>query len=85
MVAPTTLTVKAAAAELGVSAGLIYLLCSRGKLRHERHGLGRGTIRIPREALTEYREACCRGGAVTPAREHTAKRPVKLSHLRMPS
>ena len=50
-------TVKTAAQELGISASLVYGLCAAGRIRHERHGLGRGTIRIPREALDEYRQA----------------------------
>jgi excisionase family DNA binding protein len=45
-----------AAARLSVSAALIYSLCSRRKIRHERHGLGRGTLRIPEDALEEYRQ-----------------------------
>jgi len=28
------------------------------KIRHERHGLRRGAIRIPEEALDEYRVRC---------------------------
>ena len=48
-------TVKMAAQQLGVSATLVYALCAAGKIRHERHGLGRGTIRIPDDALLEYR------------------------------
>jgi excisionase family DNA binding protein len=51
------LSVKDAAKELGVSASLIYRLCAAGRIRHERHGLGRGTIRIPHDALDEYRKA----------------------------
>lgn len=43
--------------ELGVSAGTVYTLCSKRKLRHERHGLGRGRIKIPEDALAEYRRA----------------------------
>jgi excisionase family DNA binding protein len=50
-------TVKQAAAELGISPSLVYGLCAEGKIRHERHGLGRGTIRITREALDEYLRA----------------------------
>lgn len=49
------LTVKEASEILGVSSALIYSLCAAHKLRHERHGLGRGTIRIPEDALEEYR------------------------------
>jgi excisionase family DNA binding protein len=45
------LTVADAAAWLNVSAGTIYGLCAAGKLAHSRIGLGRGTIRIKREAL----------------------------------
>ena len=51
------MTVKEAAAELGVSVSLVYALCSSGAIRHERHGLGRGTIRIPPQALADYRRA----------------------------
>lgn len=50
------LSVKQTAKELGISQSLVYGLCAVGKIRHERHGLGRGTIRIPREALDEYRK-----------------------------
>ena len=49
------LTVKQAAQKLGVSQALIYALVSARKIRHERHGLRRGAIRIPEEALDEYR------------------------------
>ncbi len=49
------LTVKSAAKTLGVSRALIYALCARRRIRHERHGLGRGRILIPEEALNEYR------------------------------
>jgi excisionase family DNA binding protein len=51
------LTVKQAAERLGVSPGLVYGLCAARKIRHERHGLGRGAIRIPEAALDEYRQA----------------------------
>jgi excisionase family DNA binding protein len=49
------LTVKQAAERLGVSPGLVYGLCAARQIRHERHGLGRGAIRIPEAALDEYR------------------------------
>ena len=42
-------SVKQAAEKLGVSAKLVYSLCAGGKIVHERHGLGRGTIRIAEE------------------------------------
>lgn len=73
-------TVKQAAERLGVSASLVYGLCAAGRLRHERYGLGRGTIRVPTDALEEYRRArtvpVCGGAAPAPARE-----PVRLKHL----
>jgi excisionase family DNA binding protein len=50
-------SVAEAARELGVSAGTVYGLCSRKRLRHERHGLGRGKILIPEDALEEYRRS----------------------------
>ncbi|MEI7684652.1 MAG: helix-turn-helix domain-containing protein, partial [Planctomycetota bacterium] len=48
-------TIREAADVLGVSQALIYALCSSRKIRHERHGLNRGRIRIPQDALDEYR------------------------------
>ena len=49
------LTVKQTADLLSVSPGLVYALCARGLIQHERFGIGRGTIRIPEEALVAYR------------------------------
>lgn len=49
------MTVKEASEKLGVSEALVYALVSARQIRHERHGLGRGTIRIPDDALLEYR------------------------------
>ena len=49
------LSVREAAEKLGVSTALVYALCARKRIRHERHGLGRGTIKITDEALEEYR------------------------------
>lgn len=51
------LTVKAAAEKLGLSIATVYQLCAARKIRHERHGLGRGSIRIPEDAIDEYRES----------------------------
>jgi excisionase family DNA binding protein len=62
------LSVREAAEALGVSAALIYTLCARRRLRHERHGLGRGTIRIPQEGLEAYRQSVtveAEGGAAS--------------------
>ena len=53
----TLLTVKQAAERLGISAATVYQLCSARRIRHERHGLGRGTIKIPEDALDEYRRS----------------------------
>lgn len=52
-----TYTVKTAAEELGISVALTYALVAAKKLRHERHGLRRGTIRIPEDAIEEYRRS----------------------------
>jgi excisionase family DNA binding protein len=71
------LSVHDAAKELGISPSLVYKLCASGKIRHERHGMGRGTIRIPREALDDYRRAA----QVLPAPRHTDG----LKHISLPS
>lgn len=74
------LTVKAAAERLGISAALVYALCSRRRIRHERHGLGRGKILIPEEALGEYRQSrtvAAEPGASVPQRSPT----MKLKHI----
>ncbi len=49
------LTVAEAAAVLHVSETTVRALCSARKIRHERHGMGRGKILIPDDALGEYR------------------------------
>ena len=49
------LSVNEVAERLGVSSAIVYGLCAQRRLRHERHGLGRGTIRIPEDALENYR------------------------------
>jgi excisionase family DNA binding protein len=49
------MTVKQAAGKLGVSPALVYALVAARRIRHERHGLGRGRIRIAEDALDEYR------------------------------
>jgi excisionase family DNA binding protein len=48
------LTVREAAERLGLSVSLVYALCAAKRIRHERHGMRRGTIRIPEEAIEEY-------------------------------
>ena len=52
------LTVRDAAARLGVSQALVYMLVSARKIRHQRHGMKRGAIRIPLDALEEYEARC---------------------------
>jgi excisionase family DNA binding protein len=74
------LSVREAAEQLGVSPSLVYELCARKRIRHERHGLGRGSIRIPEDALEEYR----RSVTVTAKQEAVVTPPparVKLRHL----
>lgn len=70
------LSVKEAADRLGISPGVVYGLCSRRLLRHERYGLGRGKIKIPEDAVDEYRQRVTVVAKPTPS-----TRPVKLKHL----
>lgn len=77
----SALKVKAAAALLGVSPSPVYLLCAWAKIRHERHGLGRGVIRIPVEAIGEYRTRATVAGTVTASPPPPAR--VELSHIRL--
>jgi excisionase family DNA binding protein len=71
------LTVKAAAKRLGVSAALVYALCSARRLRHIRVGIRRGVLRIPEDALEEF-QASCRVETSS-----DAKRPMQLKHLNL--
>jgi excisionase family DNA binding protein len=73
-------TVAEAAAELGVSPSLVYVLCSRKRIRHQRHGVGRGKIVIPEDALDEYRqrqtvsvEEAAAGGSLPPLKHITLR------------
>jgi excisionase family DNA binding protein len=74
-----TFSVAEAAKELGVSAGTVYALCAGRRLRHERIGLGRGTIRIPADALDEYRRSVTVGTDRAVSMPPSAR--VKLKHL----
>lgn len=79
------MTVKQAAATLGISAALVYALVARRKIRHERHGLGRGSIRIPQDAIDDYRrsvtvETKAGGGPEQPRPAPRRKRPA-LKHI----
>jgi excisionase family DNA binding protein len=60
-----SLSVRQAAERLGISTALVYALCVQRRIRHERHGLGRGVIRIPEDALEEYRKGTTVGTAAT--------------------
>jgi excisionase family DNA binding protein len=73
------LSVKDAAARLGVSPGLIYSLVTGRKLRYVRVGNGRGRLRIPEDAIEEYlaRSTFAPQEAKAPAVR------VKLKHLRI--
>jgi excisionase family DNA binding protein len=73
-------TVIEAAAELGVSRNLVYLLCQSRKIRHERHGLGKGKIVIPADALEEYRERV--SVTVTPEGEEVLPPRVSLRDIK---
>jgi excisionase family DNA binding protein len=75
------LTVKQTAERLGISPALVYGLCRQKRLRHERHGLGRGRILVPEDAVEEYRRRCTVAAEVGPT---PAPAPaVKLEHLRL--
>jgi excisionase family DNA binding protein len=78
-------TVKQVAERLGVSPGLVYALCARKRIRHERHGLGRGKLLIPEDALEEYRRRQTVGAEPEGRAELPAPRPepVRLQHLRL--
>lgn len=75
------LTVKETATQIGVSPTLVYALIARRKIRHERHGLGRGTIRIPEDALDEYRRT--RAVGVVQEQKRVDRPRTKLKHLRI--
>jgi hypothetical protein len=51
------LTVKEFVEQVGISLALGYSLVAHRRVRHERHGIGRGTIRIPLDAVDEYRKS----------------------------
>ncbi len=48
------MTVKMAAARLGVSMATVYALCAHRQIRFSRVGLGRGKIVISEEGVAEY-------------------------------
>jgi excisionase family DNA binding protein len=75
-------SVAETAAELRLSEQTVYGLCKRRKLRHERHGLGRGKILISEDAIAEYR----RSVTIAPRQSAASVPPPKkpdLKHLRV--
>lgn len=68
------MTVKQAAVRLMISPATVYALIAARKIRHERHGLRRGAIRISEEALADYRARCTVDAEGQPAEE-----PVPVS------
>jgi excisionase family DNA binding protein len=76
-------TVGEASRLLHVCPSLIYTLCSRGKIEHHRHGLGRGTIRISKGAILQYLNY----SKVTPTypRRHSKSRFSQLDSDRLAS
>jgi excisionase family DNA binding protein len=74
------LTVKQAAQKLQCSAATVYQLCAAKMLRHARIGAGRGSIRIPEEAITEYldRQMVAVSSPLSPPRP---ARPLKFLSL----
>ena len=80
------LSVKEVAAELRLSEDSIYKLCSLKKLRHERHGSKQGRIRIPEEAIEEYRKSVTvEAGTEEPGRKAPAPPlpTLRLKHLKL--
>ena len=73
-----TYTVSEAARELGISRGLVYALCQHRKIRYERHGLGKGKIVIPADALEAYRQSV----TVTPEAEEAPCPRVSLRDIK---
>jgi excisionase family DNA binding protein len=78
------LTVREVADRLRVSQATVYALCQRGILPHERHGTGRGCIRVSDEALAAYRASATRAGGPTSVPPAPAGRPkARLKHLKL--
>lgn len=75
------MTIAEAATALSVSESTVRGLCRTHRLRHERHGLRRGVIRIPVDAIEEYRRSVTvEAGGGGPAAPGPAM-PAKLRNL----
>lgn len=72
------MTVKEAAAELGISLSLCYALLEQRMIRHERHGLGRGKYVIPEDAISEYRARRTFGVQTTEEVADAPSKPVPM-------
>jgi excisionase family DNA binding protein len=77
------LTIAEAAEVLHLSGNTVRALCSSRKLRHERHGLGRGKILIPEDAIEEYRASATVRAATPTAAPPPDRAAVILKHLRL--
>jgi excisionase family DNA binding protein len=75
------LTVAEAAAALNLSVGTVRGLVAKRKIRHERHGLGRGVIRIPWDAVDEYRVSVTIGAVQARLPATAPARRTALRHL----
>jgi excisionase family DNA binding protein len=75
-------TVRQAAEILQVSIATVYALCAARKLRHVRIGFGRGSIRVPEEAIREYvDQQMVAATGPKPAPPPSPPRPLKFLHL----
>jgi excisionase family DNA binding protein len=82
------MSVKKAAARMGVSSAIVYALCQARQLRHSRVGLGRGKIVISEDAVAEYLRARESGPAQPEPppnpRPQVKQQRLRVEHLRLP-
>jgi excisionase family DNA binding protein len=78
------LRIKEAAELLKISAGTLYFLCASKQIRHvrirARAGAGRGSIRIPMDAIQEYLDRHT-VAVVSPSPVPQRARPLKYLNL----
>jgi excisionase family DNA binding protein len=79
------LTVNQVARQLSVSERTVYALCDTGKLRHARIGTGRGTIRIPEDAVAEYLASVTTGVQTAPRQPPVPSQPVETGAFKIRS
>ena len=75
------MTVREVAQRLEISVSLAYRLLASGKIRCNRHGIGRGVIRVSEDQLIEYLASSEGGHQRLPPRP-APPRP-RLKHLRL--